>query len=268
MNNTIKKVLKILYNVFFKNLSIVIQKFFRTVDEQNFYISKALVVNQVHQETFKEYKNKYNGKEIAIIATAPSLNNYKPIPNTINIGVNKAFLFKKIKMDYIFMMDYNNVKDYIEQLGMDKYKDITKFYAIYPETIYGLKEKISKKLIIPETIAIKHNAKRYYVYSCTDYKNPARFFLEIDKTWIKDGGSTVFPALQFALFTNPKRIYLVGCDCSTGHFDDKKNNYDFSQMIKTWKCFKEFADLYYPGTEIISVNPVGLKGLFKDLYQE
>ena len=35
-----------------------------------------------------------------------------------------------------------------------------------------------------------------------------------------------------------------------------------------WKKMKEFAELYYPDTEIISVNPVGLKGLFKDEFTE
>lgn len=29
---------------------------------------------------------------------------------------------------------------------------------------------------------------------------------------------------------------------------------------------KRFAQMHYPETEIISVNPVGLKGVFKDRY--
>ena len=31
---------------------------------------------------------------------------------------------------------------------------------------------------------------------------------------------------------------------------------------------KEFARQYYPETEIISINPVGLKGLFIDQYTD
>ena len=31
---------------------------------------------------------------------------------------------------------------------------------------------------------------------------------------------------------------------------------------------KEFAETYYPDTEIISINPVGLKGVFKDEFTE
>ena len=38
-------------------------------------------------------------------------------------------------------------------------------------------------------------------------------------------------------------------------------------LIGKWKKLKEFADEKYPNTEIISVNPVGLKGLFKDEYE-
>ena len=38
-------------------------------------------------------------------------------------------------------------------------------------------------------------------------------------------------------------------------------------VIKLWLKLKKFAKTYYPDTEIISVNPVGLKGIFKDVYQ-
>ena len=38
-------------------------------------------------------------------------------------------------------------------------------------------------------------------------------------------------------------------------------------LVEPWKRLKLFANKLYPGTEIISVNPVGLKGLFKDIYQ-
>lgn len=31
------------------------------------------------------------------------------------------------------------------------------------------------------------------------------------------------PAMQIALFSNPSRIYLVGCDAASGHFTQPKN---------------------------------------------
>ena len=31
---------------------------------------------------------------------------------------------------------------------------------------------------------------------------------------------------------------------------------------------KEYSDHYYKSTEIISVNPIGIRGLFKDIYTQ
>ena len=38
-------------------------------------------------------------------------------------------------------------------------------------------------------------------------------------------------------------------------------------VISLWHQLKRFAQVFYPNTEIISINPVGLKGIFKDEYQ-
>ena len=82
--------------------------------------------------------------------------------------------------------------------------------------------------------------------------------------------------MQFALWTNPKRIYLVGCDSAGqvnslnwNHFDDNnKNNHNIvpiEALLEGWKKLAKFAEYMYPDVEIISINPVGLKGLFKDI---
>ena len=86
--------------------------------------------------------------------------------------------------------------------------------------------------------------------------------------------SVVFPALHFALYTYPKKIYLVGCDVSdNGHFDTADDSINLSRLnINRMKYgyakVKEFAEQYYPDTQIISLNPVGLKGLFTDQYTD
>jgi len=47
----------------------------------------------------------------------------------------------------------------------------------------------------------------------------------------------------------------------------KNNNSLNTGLNLSWKFFKEIAKKYCPDTEIISINPVGLKGLFhKDIY--
>ena len=87
---------------------------------------------------------------------------------------------------------------------------------------------------------------------------------------LPDFTSVVFSAVGYALWTTPKKIYIVGADCSEGHASSLKINYssNLSRLIEYWKELKNFASWYYPDIEIISVNPVGLKGLFKDVYTE
>ena len=95
---------------------------------------------------------------------------------------------------------------------------------------------------------------------------------DITKGMILDrGGGTVFSALQFALFTEPKTIYLVGCDCTdSGYFKKAGKGIKQNLLEKTeylWHEAKYFINQYYPDTEIVSVNPVKLKGLFRDIEQ-
>ena len=39
-------------------------------------------------------------------------------------------------------------------------------------------------------------------------------------------------------------------------------------ILQNWKILKSFADQFYPDVEIISINPIGLRELFKDVYTE
>lgn len=50
--------------------------------------------------------------------------------------------------------------------------------------------------------------------------------------------------------------------------DKKLQKLQTRYYYNTIKHSRYFAKQYYPNTEIISVNPVGLKGIFTDLYTE
>ena len=153
----------------------------------------------------------------------------------------------------------------MEEATNEKYNDIVKFYVVCSYPRYGHQFEHDKNVVIPESVILRHKARKFYLYSKYPLL-PVRFNTDIDKTMLADCGSIALSAAQFALFTNPGKLYLVGCDCSAGYFDGSKgNNCDY--LIKPWIEFKKFADVYYPETEIISVNPVGLKGVFTDLYQ-
>ena len=86
---------------------------------------------------------------------------------------------------------------------------------------------------------------------------------------VADLCGTVFSAIQFALFGGASKIFLVGFDCNVSHFFEKDvNSMNLSGQYPSWLRIKDFQEDYFTETEIISVNPVGLKGLFKDIYTQ
>lgn len=226
------------------------------------FMERSIAVSNMHSKVFTKYKNIYAGKSIAVVATGPTLADYiPPEKDLINIGVNRAFLSKNVNLDYIFMQDYRAVKPFIEKIHSNKYSSIKKFYGI-------LESQIMTDWVIPESIAIRHDAERYYQNTFRwNFLNKPNFPIDISSSELGCGRSIIFPAIQFALWTNPKKIYLVGCDCTTGHYEGKEIiKGGCFHLTEDWAILKEFANTYYPETEIISINPKGLKGLFKDMY--
>ncbi len=231
--------------------------------------SRALSVYSLHQKVFPKYKNIHQGQDIVVVATGPSLNDYVPIEGAIHIGVNRAFLHENINLDYCFILDYPNVKPYISALNEYKSGECKKFYGIFKNPYDTLQ--------VPHSEALAANAERFYLnYNNFEYNDD--FPLDISTHALASFWTTTFQAIQFALWTNPKKLYLVGCDESDmGHFNGDKQFFvtKYSDDIKErhkiihddgWKKLKNFVSLYYPKMDVISINPVGLKGLFKDVY--
>ncbi len=225
-------------------------------------IVDLLEAQKIHEDAFKKYKNCNYGKDVAIIAPGPSLNNYKPLENVLNIGLNRTVFRKDIHFKYFFMQDYIAVKDYINELSDERFKNTDKFFGIIQDYTY------EGKATVPESVALRLGAKRYCIFN--NFRDfDFNFHMDIASAPLATANSVAGSAMQFALYTNPKRIYLVGCDCSKGYFnekDKKEEHVDF--LYRAWFKIKKFADIWYPETEIISINPVGLKGLFTDIYQE
>ncbi len=73
--------------------------------------------------------------------------------------------------------------------------------------------------------------------------------------------SIVFPALQFILYTGISKLYIVGCD---GGWTLGPIQSGDKVLINLWREFKCFAESYYKDVDIISINPVSLKGWFED----
>ena len=231
----------------------------------NYYNS---IAQGIHPRLFEKYRSCNKGQELVIVACGPSVDKYKPLKNAKHLAINRAFLLDDVKFDYIFMHDNVMIDNYREEL---KKCNADKFMAFatsaynsdhYNASSADVDDIGAKRFIISDPAIIETTGGQF------DVIQP-----DITKGMLLDrGGGTVFSALQFALFTEPKAIYLVGCDC-TEHGYFKKAGKDIKQNLlgKTehlWREAKYFVNQYYPDTEIVSINPVKLKGLFRDIEQK
>ena len=225
-------------------------------------VEQVITTSRLHRETFGRFKNVNAGKDVVLVASGPTLRDYKPVPGAVHIGVNAAFKFDKVKMDYLFVQDVHGRRDLLE--GINAYAPeggCVKFYGIIDEW------KMNTDYTVPESDALLAGALRYR----NARMSPMGMQLDITVGALMDCGTVALPALQFALWTNPRRLYLVGCDCSTGYFNcegagDPRLAKRHDSMMMGYRIFRKFAAKWYPATEIISINPVGLKGMFKDEY--
>jgi hypothetical protein len=209
-----------------------------------------------HKETFAGYKDKYYGKDVVLAATGPSIKyaDYSRISkDAIWVGVNRSFLNENIRLDYLFIQDKAS-----EHYEIDQYKgnNVKKFYGLLPYRLF-----YQNLRPIPEDNLKNAGAKRFVLEELLN----SRFALNIEIEPLGDFQSVVFSAMQFILYTHPERIFLLGCDCSlNGHFYGGEQSLWVGPVIENWKRLKHFAQTYYPDTRIISINPVGLKGVFEE----
>lgn len=212
-----------------------------------------------HPETFLKYKGLHKGKDIVVVGAGPTLNDYEPIAEAVHIGVNRTYLNKKLELDYLFMQDGgpNNETD---ELTLYRKGNCRKFFGVHP---------LSSVSLISETYAAANEAERYYFFNphpLDSYINPP---VDLAIQPLTSSFSTVIPAFQFALWCRPRRIYIVGCDCSQAGYFAEDNHLQqalpVDGVIQEWQRMATFAKRHYPDVEIVSVNPVGLKGLFKDI---
>lgn len=247
----------------------------KDIKQQNIMLAKQLEDTRyvflpalnTHKETFAKYKNMYQGKEIAILGAGPTLKQYSRLSDVIHIGVNFVFTVENIDLDYLFIQDDLSKcgsKDKNMQQQANKYRGdfCKKFYGVHRECC-----------CITEINAQKANAERYYFLDQdVPTSEHAIFSSDITSRPLNEWSSVIFAALEFALWTHPKRIYIIGCDCAqNGHiyWNDKKSFCAFEDRLKYgWFKMKEYIERHYPDIEVVSINPVGLKGLFNDFYTQ
>lgn len=228
----------------------------------------SIIVNirasQEHPNTFGQYKNINMGKDVVLICGGPTIKSFLPIKNAVYVAVNDCCKWDKVDFDYVFIQELH--KEESKNITVDAYKSdkCVKFYGIIPDNrlaqIYPLVRRI------PQSLVNSNNIKQYWLDDRWAYK----FAYDLNTEPIGEFGGTAFSAMQFILWTNPKRIFLVGVDCTNnGHaFNNAIVSLAADWHIRCWKNLKTFVDDIYPQTQVISINPVGLKGVFEDYYTQ
>ena len=235
------------------------------IDDLKYNLPIQIQVPYVHNY-LKKYRNCNLGKSLAIISCGPTSNYYSPINNAKHLSINKAVLFEKIKFDYCFLTDKYTTTDTNEIVDNYKIENCEKFYCLIPERRFKQIKGLPNAAQIPMMNYLNSDANLLLLEDIVAHK----WARELSFEPLGDFEGTIYSALQFALYTHPKKIYLVGCDETLGggyFFDKPQFNVKINEYARNiYEKFKQFSDYEYPDVEIISVNPIGLRGLFKDVY--
>jgi hypothetical protein len=239
------------------------------------HIHEIKTIQEINTKAFAKYRSVYKDRDIVIIGTGPTLKYYNPINDCITIGTNGAVNYDKIKLDYLFVQDINAFNKHEDRII--EY-DCKKFFSFWGNFHWNLPSKYRSIQNIEEycTYPVGHFDSTGYIFTNEGFIYHS-IPLDICNSPMADFQSVIFPAIQFALWTYPKRIYIVGCDCSVSksndgiHFNDTEVNETIvpvDDLLIGWNLIKKFQQISYPDVEIISINPVYLKGLFKDEYTQ
>ena len=230
------------------------------------------IVKKYHSELLK-YKNKHQGETCYIFGSGPSFKNFKKQEDGIFIGCNHIIKNEEIK---------NSIKYYFFGHGYLEYRKDIGTYGNHYREVNDLGNHIEKFCMVSRNNNLRvHKFSPKEVLKLKDINalpcdiNCENINLDIENNSFLNH-SIVFSATQFALYSGFSKIYLVGCDCHTDYVkenyfwnhssESKRPNYDFN-IINWWKKMYQFKNNYYPGCQIININPDGLKGLMdNDIY--
>lgn len=231
-----------------------------------YYSCWANHIHSVHKESFGPFKGCHRGKDVVILATGPSAKYFEPFQPAVYIGVNHAYKIPGIELDYLFVQDFSPGHHNVDEI---KKLSCVKFLGSHcrlPNS-YGKAEA-------PVDYFQIDNSRQYYVNHVLGSTGNTPMHVDLEYFPLMDCWSTAFSAIEFAFYTHPARLFLVGCDTGSqlgGHFDGTPHlnqHREFEWMYKGYLQVRDFASNYYPDVEIISINSVRLKGLFNDCYTE
>lgn len=274
---------------------------FNIVDENRFKVNDTILeaIRKGKRQWDKPFKTPYNkplekfkdihvGKDGVIFNPGPSL---------------KYFDFEDFKniSDYV-AYGHKGVSHSDEVMKELTYYQIGDGHVEHPERFYEVHAKYPELQKFASAYGRGKYKNRFDAKTIEEVKKMNTILIDTGNLYRFEKNIALYPMVnhfsglsscQFLLYTGVRKIYLVGTDATVSLDDDKYGGYtsafasqhsNFSEPIagyffskeslnipephylQWWIDFKEFVSEEYPDVEIISINPVGLRGIFKDLY--
>ena len=227
-----------------------------------------IIIDTYHPQLLK-YKDLHKGETCYIFGSGPSFNQFKLQEEGVFIGCNHI-----IKNLYI----KNNLKYYFFGHGYTEYTTDNSPFGNHKQDVDTTGNHVEKFCMVSRDNDF--DVHKFTSESIKQLENINALPCDINiNTLYKDlehhpflNHSIVFPATQFALYAGFKKIYLVGCDC-TGYFGTNGylSNIQYGtldrDLISWWEKLYQHKNNNYPTAQLISINPVGLKGVMDfDIY--
>ena len=219
-------------------------------------------MNCVNRDNFSIFKNIHSENSGIIFGTGPSLLDYDNgtgLHNeSIRVGVNSIIYHDvDLKLDYFFIQDTGISEKHTNSYLMSKSEYDT--FKTMKQKFYGVSggNRREKWYLTPRD-CVDGDALSYQINTTTKYAYTSK----IDTEPLGEGHTVVMSAIQFLLFTGITEIYLVGIDCIGARIKETKVK---KYNLKGWIKMKEWVSKM-PSVNINIVNPVGLKGMFNDVY--
>ena len=230
-------------------------------DSTAYEMSMRNEICELNTAAFEKYRGCFRGRKVVVCGCGPTMSYYNTMPDAVHISLNGAYVNEKIAFEFLFAHDPGGTNG--KPAFIAAFKKISeRVFLGKPLNGGGFRENYS---------VLGEHVSRYFK---GDNNVGQTIHRNICCAPLTDFWSIYSSAFEFAFFTCPSEIYLVGCDVSmAGHFYDTADAAE-RYWLNTSVCkvgysrLKLFGRQYYPDTKIISINPVGLKGLFEDVYTD
>ena len=246
-------------------------------------------------QIFKKYKDIHKGEKAVLVAGGPSLEKFVPLEDVIYVGVNHIGKHRLFRQKYGSLIPGNIELDYYFFGDRDRYmsKDFKVVRQKFGSCIVDGEEHpahLTKKEVESlggEGFEQSNLCGRGNDFGLRFEPVPFQAYWMLPDHGFPDdisespcyGHNACMPALQFLIYAGVSEIYLVGADCDGGpsfgvggdssgglgpDFFGKER--DYNEMLPDWNNFKIYLSKEKPNVKIISINPVGLKGYFEEIY--